>query len=240
MRKFLLGLTIGLLFVAGTVSATMYGWKGDGFYTSTLDVTNTSTFSGKVGIGTLTPQSLLDIKGTISSGTDYDYSQRWLNDSGNLIMSIATSSEIISDGIFSLFGEPFTMDAEPMLSVGSTSTSAGIINITNDGAILFRNTDNILNGYFSGGGILMSDVQDGVINKATYVASDGFILGMNTSTYQGGTFMIEPSTGDVFASGTLKVYTGGSANHATCWKADSATIGYCSSVIGIDGTCTCN
>ncbi len=29
-------------------------------------------------------------------------------------------------------------------------------------------------------------------------------------------------------------------NHAICWQSDGRTLGYCSSVIGIDGTCTCN
>jgi autotransporter adhesin len=33
---------------------------------------------------------------------------------------------------------------------------------------------------------------------------------------------------------------GGLAGHATCWKADRKTIGYCSTVVAADGTCTCN
>lgn len=33
---------------------------------------------------------------------------------------------------------------------------------------------------------------------------------------------------------------GGTANGAVCWKADSKTLGYCSSAVGVGGTCTCN
>ena len=38
----------------------------------------------------------------------------------------------------------------------------------------------------------------------------------------------------------VKVSVGGSANKAICWKADGKTLGYCSSVIAADGSCTCN
>jgi hypothetical protein len=33
--------------------------------------------------------------------------------------------------------------------------------------------------------------------------------------------------------------TGGSTNHTVCWKA-GGLLGYCSSIVGVDGTCTCN
>lgn len=48
------------------------------------------------------------------------------------------------------------------------------------------------------------------------------------------------SWGNVTASGTAKFGTGGSAGKAICWKADGKTLGYCSSVIGVGGDCTCN
>lgn len=41
--------------------------------------------------------------------------------------------------------------------------------------------------------------------------------------------------------GRVSVTTGGSANHAICWKADGKTLGFCSAVVASDGTCgTCN
>jgi hypothetical protein len=38
---------------------------------------------------------------------------------------------------------------------------------------------------------------------------------------------------------TITTSTGGSANKASCWKADG-TLGYCSDAVGVDGSCTCN
>jgi hypothetical protein len=44
----------------------------------------------------------------------------------------------------------------------------------------------------------------------------------------------------VFASdGSVTSSTAGSPGHVTCWKA-IGKIGYCSTAIGTDGTCTCN
>lgn len=37
-----------------------------------------------------------------------------------------------------------------------------------------------------------------------------------------------------------KIYKGGSAGKAICWKADGYTLGYCSSAVDITGSCTCN
>lgn len=39
--------------------------------------------------------------------------------------------------------------------------------------------------------------------------------------------------------GSLTVNTGGLANQAVCWKTNT-TLGYCSTVVAADGTCTCN
>lgn len=43
----------------------------------------------------------------------------------------------------------------------------------------------------------------------------------------------------VLTTATGLANTGGSAGKATCWKT-ATTLGYCSSVVGADGTCTCN
>jgi hypothetical protein len=42
------------------------------------------------------------------------------------------------------------------------------------------------------------------------------------------------------SSGTAKIGTGGSANKTMCWKSDGKTLGYCSSVVASNGSCTCN
>lgn len=34
--------------------------------------------------------------------------------------------------------------------------------------------------------------------------------------------------------------TAGAANHTVCWKSDGKTLGYCSTAVASDGTCTCN
>lgn len=41
-------------------------------------------------------------------------------------------------------------------------------------------------------------------------------------------------------TGAAAIPTGGSPNTAMCWKADAKTLGYCSTAIGTNGTCTCN
>jgi hypothetical protein len=41
-------------------------------------------------------------------------------------------------------------------------------------------------------------------------------------------------------NGVVTIRSGGSANHAICWKSDGITLGYCSSVVASDGACTCN
>jgi len=39
--------------------------------------------------------------------------------------------------------------------------------------------------------------------------------------------------------GKIKINQGGNANRAVCWKSDN-TLGYCSSSVAGDGSCTCN
>lgn len=46
------------------------------------------------------------------------------------------------------------------------------------------------------------------------------------------------SATDLSASGAI-TFSGGSANKAICWKSGTS-LGYCSSVVASDGSCTCN
>lgn len=52
---------------------------------------------------------------------------------------------------------------------------------------------------------------------------------------------LQNSSTTIFSVDAIGVITaaGGSTGHATCWKA-GGVIGYCSSVVASDGTCTCN
>lgn len=43
----------------------------------------------------------------------------------------------------------------------------------------------------------------------------------------------------VTTTGTMTIGTGGSTGKAMCWKA-AGLLGYCSSVVGVGGDCTCN
>lgn len=47
------------------------------------------------------------------------------------------------------------------------------------------------------------------------------------------------SAGGFNVAGTIAAATGGSANKAICWKSGT-TLGYCSTVVAADGSCTCN
>jgi hypothetical protein len=82
------------------------------------------------------------------------------------------------------------------------------------------NSGTITNHY----GLYMEDqtVSGSTLNYAIYIAGGKSYFGGNTEI-----------------NGTLKVNTGGSTNHAVCWKSGNI-MGYCSTVIGSDGTCTCN
>jgi len=44
----------------------------------------------------------------------------------------------------------------------------------------------------------------------------------------------------ISSSGAVVIQSGGSVNKAICWKSDGKTLGYCSTVIAADGSCTCN
>lgn len=78
-----------------------------------------------------------------------------------------------------------------------------------------------------------------------------YIKGTAQSTFTGGNhraqleFGTSNGTNDpttkmtLDSDGILTVNGGGSTNHAICWK-NGVTLGYCSTVIGSDGTCTCN
>jgi hypothetical protein len=55
-----------------------------------------------------------------------------------------------------------------------------------------------------------------------------------------GIFDSSTSNQSLTVNGAFAASVGGSAGKATCWKADGKTIGYCSSVVASDGSCTCN
>ncbi len=61
-------------------------------------------------------------------------------------------------------------------------------------------------------------------------------IGTNVGMDIGGNTTV---TGTLSATGVFSS-AGGSAGHATCWKADAKTIGYCSSQPDATGACTCN
>jgi hypothetical protein len=72
-----------------------------------------------------------------------------------------------------------------------------------------------------------------------WIDINGFVtIGTNTDLNAGLT------NGDLNALGTITANTfnqrtGGLANKAICWKTNT-TLGYCSSTIAADGSCTCN
>ncbi len=50
---------------------------------------------------------------------------------------------------------------------------------------------------------------------------------------------LDVASAAVTVTGTLTVSAGGSTNKAICWKTGTV-LGYCSTIVGADGSCTCN
>ena len=80
-------------------------------------------------------------------------------------------------------------------------------------------------------------------------AGNGAFIGLAPA---GGTTFFDYTTGGmtfwtsgvqrlaIAGTGNVSISTGGSANHAICWKNDGKTLGYCSTQPDESGVCTCN
>lgn len=70
--------------------------------------------------------------------------------------------------------------------------------------------------------------------------SNGVSLKTGAASGRDITFMPQETETVHISSNAVAVNIGGSANQVMCWKSDGKTLGYCSSVVGIGGACTCN
>ena len=80
------------------------------------------------------------------------------------------------------------------------------------------------------GSVQLSGVTSG--STTLSVTDTGSVLNL------GSTNATVDSAGKGTLSGGISTGSAGSTNHAVCWK-DTTHIGYCSSVVAVDGTCTC-
>ncbi len=101
-----------------------------------------------------------------------------------------------------------------MTITSSTALSVGGINVANGGAVI--------NSY----GLWVGQNSGATNNWAAWFQGDINVTG--TSTLATTTI-----------NNTLNIMVGGSAGQAMCWKT-ATTLGYCSSVVGVGGACTCN
>ena len=97
------------------------------------------------------------------------------------------------------------------------------------------------NNNATGIGFGVTSTSDGsVVGAAIYHTREG------SNSYGSLSFATKNSSGTIAervkitSSGNLTVNLGGSANKAICWKSDGKTLGYCSTIVGADGSCTCN
>lgn len=82
---------------------------------------------------------------------------------------------------------------------------------------------------------------DGSASNPSYTFGNNTGLGM----FRAGNNILGFSTNGaermrIDASGNVVINSGGSANHAICWKADGKTLGYCSDDPNSHGVCNCN
>lgn len=75
---------------------------------------------------------------------------------------------------------------------------------------------------------MASVLVSGVGNGSLLVVTAPFVGGMESGT-----------SNNFTAAGTLAAVTGGSLNRTVCWKA-GGVLGYCSTIVAADGSCTCN
>jgi len=63
--------------------------------------------------------------------------------------------------------------------------------------------------------------------------------GLEVRTYINGATKTSVTSTGLSITGTITVSSGGSTNKAICWKSGT-TLGYCSTIVAVDGSCTCN
>lgn len=189
------------------------------------DATN-NYFAGAASFGTTSvPQATVYAQATSTTGIPL-----WLTDmSGNSILKTVPSSTVIA------FSSPVvtgTVSGAIGIDVGNDSQISGI-RVWGGGAFQTYDGSGNLKGQFGGDTLVLSNG----INGASF-SNSNMVLGA-TAVSSNGIFNVD-SSGNTSASGTLKVGTGGNANHATCWKPDGVSIGFCSTAVAADGSCTCN
>lgn len=203
---------------------------------------------GNVGIGTTGPSNTLQVSGNASiSGNLTVDTNTLVVDNGNNRVGIGTASPNAAlqvSGGMNVTGRAYFATSSGLVSIGTAiPTLANSLEIYNtNGAQITLIRDYTNNDY----GASISEAYDDNQYDSLYFGakSNGNPLS-NTRMFIGGRngFVGIGTTNPASrldVNGNLTVRTGGLANSAVCWKADAVTLGYCSSVVAADGTCTCN
>lgn len=210
---------------------------------------------GNVGIGTTAPLAKLDVRGNagvggyagiIANTTNTDTYHGLLvsnvyNTATNFVLRVKTNTaDPLSGGtdIFSIKGDGGvgigTTVPATVLDVNTTSSAYGVVFRAGTGSgVEIANLSSTLNRIQSYNRTATT-FQDLLFR--TTVSADTLYLNTSGNVGIGTT---NPNA-KLEINGNVMVNTGGSANKAICWKADGKTLGYCSTVIGADGSCTCN
>lgn len=152
----------------------------------------------------------------------------------------------------------FFVTSTGVLNTSSSITSSnGVFSPSVLGTTMTLNSNNILAaiygvtaapGTFTGAGVAQGALDIApIINQTSTSSFTGLrIRHTETAVGSGAQKLISGQSGaagttEVFAVSNTGIITaaGGSTGHATCWKA-GGVIGYCSTVVAADGTCTCN
>lgn len=130
---------------------------------------------------------------------------------------------------------------------GDLRSHVGSVDVLPDSTIIVADSNNVVT-VSTNGVSLWNKVTLSSSSPSQFVKTDvsknlvsfDLLGGTNTWTAQQSWTNVSPSTFTSVSVGTFTITVGGSAGQTTCWKADGKTLGFCSSIVGVGGACTCN
>lgn len=183
------------------------------------------------------PQPLSSNKVSVSNLTFVKHSNIPSHDSVSVSFTLAYNTSNIEQAFSQMLQTSVARVSAATFDSNLIPASSSPLNIGVSGQV-WNSINQVL--YFSG-----SNVGIGTSNPLGIFDIEGTTSNVILNSGNVGIGTTAPSTklevnGTTTIDGNAIVKTGGSANHAVCWKADGITLGWCSSISTSTGICTCN